>query len=274
MLLATFPADQPWLVGSIAYAVIGAVVLWGLRRAYSVSAVPVEEAKSDTNGSHGFGTAVTLRKVAAEFFRLSCPRVIGLTLGASVVARLLIGEWNWWDPAIVAFIIAIWPVQEWLVHVFVLHLRPFMLFGRRIDPIIARAHRDHHRNPWNPTLGVTPTYIIWGYLIVLPPLWLLVLPPGQALTSAVTFFCLVLNYEWTHYLIHTSYLPKTRFFKRLWRNHRLHHFKNENFWYGVTMLSGDRLLHTQPIPSQTERSDSCLNIAAEEEATALTEVGR
>ena len=32
----------------------------------------------------------------------------------------------------------------------------------------------------------------------------------------------------------------------LWRNHRLHHCKNEHYWFGVTMLSGDRLLGTAP----------------------------
>ena len=37
-----------------------------------------------------------------------------------------------------------------------------------------------------------------------------------------------------------------RWYARLWLNHRLHHFKNEHYWYGVTMLSGDRLLGTAP----------------------------
>jgi sterol desaturase/sphingolipid hydroxylase (fatty acid hydroxylase superfamily) len=85
----------------------------------------------------------------------------------------------------------------------------------------------------------------------------LVLPAPLAATGVATYFCLVLNYEWIHYLIHTSYAPRTWFYRRLWLNHRLHHFKNEQFWYGVTMLTGDRLLGTQPIAGQTLRSETC-----------------
>ena len=160
--------------------------------------------------------------------------------------RLFVGQWNLWDAVVVAGVLAFWPVQEWLIHVFVLHLQPFTVLGRRIDPIISRNHRNHHRNPWDPVLGITPPHIIWVYLTGLPSLWLLALPFPQALTGICAYFGLVLNYEWVHYLIHTSYAPRGWFYKRLWRNHRLHHFKNEHYWYGVTMLSGDWLLHTQP----------------------------
>ena len=40
------------------------------------------------------------------------------------------------------------------------------------------------------------------------------------------------------------YRPRTWWFRRLWRNHRLHHFRNERHWYGVTMLAADRVLGT------------------------------
>ena len=38
-------------------------------------------------------------------------------------------------------------------------------------------------------------------------------------------------YEWCHYLIHTDYKPKTAVYRAIWRNHRLHHFKNEHYWF-------------------------------------------
>jgi len=41
-------------------------------------------------------------------------------------------------------------------------------------------------------------------------------------------------------------VPRTPYYQRLWRNHRLHHFRNEHFWYGVTRLEGDRLFGTAP----------------------------
>jgi len=52
-----------------------------------------------------------------------------------------------------------------------------------------------------------------------------------------------------HLLVHTRYRPRTALYRRLWRNHRLHHFKNERLWFGVTMLGGDRLLGTAADPA-------------------------
>ena len=66
-------------------------------------------------------------------------------------------------------------------------------------------------------------------------------------------------YEWTHFLIHSSYRPRHRVYRSMWRAHRLHHFRNENYWFGVTMHLGDRVLGTFPardeVPvSQTSRT--------------------
>ena len=56
------------------------------------------------------------------------------------------------------------------------------------------------------------------------------------------------HYEWTHLLVHTRYRPRSRYYARLARNHRLHHFRNEQYWLGVTSNSGDRLL--APLPAK------------------------
>ena len=126
---------------------------------------------------------------------------------------------------------------------------------------------DYHRydRKQRAELGITPPHILWLYLTGVPGLWLLLLPLPQAVSGIAIYFTLVLNYEWIHFLIHTSYPPWSRFYRRLWRNHRLHHFKNEKYWYGVTMLSGDRLLDTQPVASDTPRSETCLTLGVETE---------
>ena len=40
--------------------------------------------------------------------------------------------------------------------------------------------------------------------------------------------------------------PTSRHYARLARHHRLHHFRNEHHWFGITSISGDRLMHTAP----------------------------
>ena len=65
-----------------------------------------------------------------------------------------------------------------------------------------------------------------------------------------------LRYEWLHYLIHTSYKPKSQWFRKLHKHHRLHHFKNENYWFGLSSTAADRILSSNPDPENVETSDS------------------
>jgi sterol desaturase/sphingolipid hydroxylase (fatty acid hydroxylase superfamily) len=73
-------------------------------------------------------------------------------------------------------------------------------------------------------------------------------------------------YEWTHYLIHTSYRPKRRFYRYIWRAHRLHHFKNEHYWFGVTVHLADHVLRTFPAKEAVETSPTARTLGVEQAA--------
>ena len=64
----------------------------------------------------------------------------------------------------------------------------------------------------------------------------------------------LLHYEWVHLLIHTRHRCRTRYYAALERHHRLHHYRNEHFWLGVTARSGDRLFRTMPDRREVELS--------------------
>jgi hypothetical protein len=49
----------------------------------------------------------------------------------------------------------------------------------------------------------------------------------------------------------------------LWRYHRLHHFKNEHYWQGVTMHLGDRVLGTLPDHTKVPTSPTCRTLGVE-----------
>jgi sterol desaturase/sphingolipid hydroxylase (fatty acid hydroxylase superfamily) len=69
------------------------------------------------------------------------------------------------------------------------------------------------------------------------------------LTFLVTVGALGLCYEWTHYLIHSDYRPRSRLYRAVWRNHRLHHYRNEHYWFTVTTSgTADRILGTYADP--------------------------
>ena len=155
-----------------------------------------------------------------------------------------------------AVIVAVFPCYEWAIHVVVLHWRPRRIGSITVDPLLSRKHRLHHADPRHSAL----VFIPWQSLVPLVPLTaaiaLLAFPRlGLGLTCYVTIAAISLGYEWTHYLIHTDYKPKTRPYKAIWRSHRLHHFKNEHYWFTVTTAgTADRLLGTYPDPAAVPTS--------------------
>ncbi|MEX1368505.1 MAG: sterol desaturase family protein, partial [Nannocystaceae bacterium] len=119
----------------------------------------------------------------------------------------------------------------------------------------------HHISPHDPEYWYTPMRgALIGFALVATLLWL-ALPSIQLwLTFVVTMLAVGLVYEWTHYLCHTSYRPRGRLYRRLWRLHRLHHFKNEHYWMGVTMHFADWVLGTLPSPRAVPTSPTCRDL--------------
>lgn len=205
----------------------------------------------------------TIAEALPVFLRHGSPRIVIAALVVAVAARLSVGDWSGWDLLPVVGLCAYWPIQEWLIHVYILHYRPVTLFGRRLDFRVPRKHREHHRAPWEIDLLFIPMHSFVYSLPLVVLLWFAITPSTPlALTGIVAHLTLTLHYEWVHYLVHTRYQPTSPHYQRLWRNHRLHHFKNEHYWMGVTMTSGDRLLGTAPALRDVETSRTCRTLAA------------
>jgi hypothetical protein len=206
----------------------------------------------------------TLREAVPVFFAHASPRLLVGALAVAAGVRLTLGAFSAWDLAVVAGLLLYWPVQEWLIHVFILHFRPRRLGGRTLDFEVPRLHRAHHRDPWRLDLLFIPFHSFLYSLPILVGLWYLVTPSAPLAWSGVAaHLVLTLHYEWVHFLVHTRVVPKSRLYRRLWRNHRLHHFKNEHYWFGVSMLSGDRLLRTAPDHRGVETSPTARTLGVD-----------
>ena len=161
--------------------------------------------------------------------------------------------------------IALFPFFEWIIHVFILHWRPKHLGRLTIDPLLAREHRAHHVDPRNIPLIFIPCQIA----AVGDPADCRRCAAGisaapMGLTYLVFISALGLGYEWTHYLIHSDYKPKTRVYRAIWRNHRQHHFKNEHYWFTVTSSgTADRVLGTYPDLATVATSPTAKNLHAD-----------
>jgi len=190
---------------------------------------------------------LTLRAAVAQFVTFPSPRVLLPATAVAIATRVAVGRWRWRDLGLAGGILAAEPFTEWLIHVGILHLRPRRIGGRLIDPLASRKHRAHHQDPRDLDLVFVPMPIVKAALPVAVVGWAVgERRLGTALTGIATSFAMLTTYEWIHYLIHTPYKPRHTPYRKLWRAHRLHHFRNEHYWFGVTMHLGDRVLRTYP----------------------------
>jgi|SaaInlStandDraft_2_1057019.scaffolds.fasta_scaffold42528_2 hypothetical protein len=187
----------------------------------------------------------TVRAAARVFIGRSTPQYLTASVVVLMVGRVLLGGFGWRDAVVAVVLVAIQPFVEWIIHVRVLHAIPRMRRGRLFDP--GASHRAHHEDPWNLDVQffdlsrIVAGQIFFGVLfLVLFQRWSVVLT-GVLVATVLSFY-----YEWIHFFTHTAYWPKTRYYRDVWRAHRLHHFRNENYWHGITNTIADRLLGTFP----------------------------
>jgi hypothetical protein len=199
-----------------------------------------------------------------EFVRHFSPRAVFVFGATAVAARIAVGRWSWHDAVVPVAIIAAQPFVEWVIHRYLLHLPPVGVGSRRIELYGAIQHRIHHRNPSDLDRVLLKPPEVLSFVVQIPLLaagvvWVAVALAGGhflplTLTAVVLSYLGLLRYEWSHFLIHTPYVPKTRWYRSIWRNHRLHHFKHEGYWMGVSSRMGDRVLGTDPDPRAVPRS--------------------
>ncbi len=207
---------------------------------------------------------LTLSDAGREFWKHPSPWMLGAMLVAALIARVIVGDWQITDVLVPLVMLALFPFFEWIIHVFILHWRPKRLGRLTIDSLLAKEHRAHHVEPRSIPLIFIPTKsLLW--VIPLTVAIAVFAFPGlpMGLTYLVFISMLGLGYEWTHYLIHTDYKPKSRVYRATWRNHRQHHFKNEHYWFTVTSSgTADRVLGTYPDQATVATSPTAKNLHA------------
>jgi sterol desaturase/sphingolipid hydroxylase (fatty acid hydroxylase superfamily) len=199
----------------------------------------------------------TRREVARAFAASSSARVIATFLMLAVALRAALGGLTWDDLAAVAGVVVFLGPVEWIIHRTLLHAQP----TNRLAGLLGTrdSHERHHRVPedldW---LLLRRPNAIGSCLAIVVPLGATALlfrsldlvSPEVARTTAasavIAGLLALAHYEWVHLLVHSKYRPTSRYYAYLDRNHRLHHFRNERYWLGVTVDVGDRLARTLP----------------------------
>jgi hypothetical protein len=200
----------------------------------------------------------TLDHAWREFRANRSPKIIVGAIVAAGALRIVLGDFTWRDATAAAAMVVVYPFGEWAIHVYLLHMRPFRFRGRRVELPSSKSHREHHERPNYLGLILLAPIEAAALLLLAVPVVLavfsLVLPLDALVTAAFTGYVLIGIYEWTHFLIHTAYWPRSRAYRAIRRNHRLHHFKNEHYWHGITNTVADHVLRTAPDQREVPRS--------------------
>jgi hypothetical protein len=200
----------------------------------------------------------TLDHAWREFRANRSPKIIVGAIVAAGALRIVLGDFTWRDATAAAAMVVVYPFGEWAIHVYLLHMRPFRFRGRRVELPSSKSHREHHERPNYLGLILLAPIEAAALLLLAVPVVLavfsLVLPLDALVTAAFTGYVLIGIYEWTHFLIHTAYRPRSRAYRAIRRNHRLHHFKNEHYWHGITNTVADHVLRTAPDQREVPRS--------------------
>jgi len=198
---------------------------------------------------HNKGQAQLFKHPALEFFTKSHPLMIwGMYI--PVISFMFYYGYRSFATAPLQMAIAafagmfFWTFFEYVMHRFIFH---YMAENETAVKIVYIIHGNHHEYPRDKER------------LFMPPLPSLILATAifSILYVLASFFRLepyvfyffpgfvlgYLLYGSMHYAIH-AWRPPFRWMKALWRNHHLHHYKNEEYGFGVSTTLWDRVFGT------------------------------
>lgn len=132
-----------------------------------------------------------------------------------------------------------WSLFEYIAHRFIFHITPDSETGKKISYIMHGNHHHYPRDRQRLFMPPVPSIIIavtlFGIMFLLMGNYAFMFFPGFLL--GYLLYCSV------HYAIH-AWNPPFKFMKPLWRNHHLHHYKDEQRGFGVSTTIWDRVFGT------------------------------
>ncbi len=142
-----------------------------------------------------------------------------------------------------------WTFFEYLAHRFVFHMEASSDTGRKLVYLLHGNHHEFPRDKQRLFMPPLPSIIIasaiFGLFYLIIRYYALAFFPG--------FLLGYLIYGSMHYAIH-AWNPPFRWMKPLWRNHHLHHYKDEHRGFGVSSTLWDRVFGTM-FDLQKEKED-------------------
>lgn len=202
-----------------------------------------------------------IRDLTIAYFRYP-DILVYLLLCAVASTTAFLAFTQWWQLAIPAvFAVVSYPLAWHLLHRHVLHSQ-LLYRSKHTAAAWARIHYAHHQDPHDLRVlfGALYTTLPTLALVTMPVGWLIGGLAGLAAAFAAGVGA-TLFYEYCHCMQHLRFVPKWKWIQRIKRNHLMHHFRNENYNFGITNYFWDKVSGTfRPDPASVPRSETVFNI--------------
>jgi sterol desaturase/sphingolipid hydroxylase (fatty acid hydroxylase superfamily) len=135
--------------------------------------------------------------------------------------------------------IIFWTFTEYILHRFLFHHHPNTDKGKRINYVLHGNHHEYPRDkerlfmPAVPSLMIASLFFLLFYVVL----------GKYAIPFFPGFMFGYLIYGSMHYAIH-AWNPPFKWMKGLWRNHHLHHYKENDLGFGVSSTLWDHVFGT------------------------------
>jgi sterol desaturase/sphingolipid hydroxylase (fatty acid hydroxylase superfamily) len=137
-----------------------------------------------------------------------------------------------------------WTLFEYMIHRFAFH---FIAENERALKIVYIIHGNHHEYPRDKErlfMPPVPSLILASFIFSCMYFIAQLIGLRENVFAFFPGFMLgYLMYGTMHYAIH-AWNPPYKWMKPLWRNHHLHHYKNEHLGFGVSTTLWDRVFGT------------------------------
>mgnify|MGYP006290017889 CR=1 FL=1 len=213
----------------------------------------------------------TLGACIRVFLQHGSPALIAGLMVLTVAIRLWLGGFSTRELVAFPMVAVWWPLQEWGAHRWILHIHPRQVGRYKLDPYFARRHRQHHAHPSLFRDVFLPARVVLGAWLAFAPLLVWLFGPGPGMTGLLAVSTGALLYEWTRFSAHADRVPWTNWGRLIVRNHRLHHFHNEQRWFAFTVPQLDGWLRTGGEPATVPRSATVRTLGVDDESTSPTD---
>lgn len=193
---------------------------------------------------HNKGQAQLFKSPALEALTKSHPLVIWAMYVPIMTWLMYVGSTSFHFSGFqvwLTFFIGIfsWTVFEYFAHRYLFHIKAKTERAKKIAYIF---HGNHHHFPRDrQRLFMPPVPSIILATVIFTVFYLLI--NNWAFMFFTGFMLGYLLYGSTHYAIH-AWSPPFKWMKPLWRNHHLHHYKDEHRGFGVSTTIWDRVFGT------------------------------